>query len=230
VRKLSGLMALLLFFATGLLAFAQSNSVTVNMGAQNNSGQTGTAVLVPMGDQTQVTLDITPGPAGVQQPAHIHMGSCSNLNPTPEVPLNPVVDGKSVTTVNVSLQQLESQQRAINVHQSAQALTTYVSCGDLPLNTTMQTGAASASETTGTATETTTAAMTTTGTATETSAAVSTTSTAAETTAAVTTTTTAQAPTSLPNTGGFPIEFVALGGVALLAIGFADRLLQRRAR
>ncbi|MCL5110701.1 MAG: hypothetical protein M1401_17930 [Chloroflexi bacterium] len=218
MRKLSGLVALLLFLATGLTALAQSN-VTVDMTAQNNSGQTGTATLEPMGNQTKVTINITPGPAGVSQPAHIHMGTCDNLNPVPEYPLNPVVNGQSVTTINVSLQQLESQQRAVNVHQSAQNLNTYVSCGDLPVSMAQQTGAtseATATQTgaTTTATETVVPGVATQATSTETS------------TAALST----PAPSTLPSTGGFPIEFVAIGGLALLAIGLADRLLQRRAR
>lgn len=94
---------------------------------------------------TQVVLTVTGQPAGVAQPVHIHKGTCANLDPKPAYPLSPLVDGKSETTVDVSLQTLQSSQFAINGHKSAEEISVYVFCGDIPLAVTLPaTGGASA--------------------------------------------------------------------------------------
>ncbi len=106
-------------------------TVTISLKEQNRSGQSGKAVLRAIGDQTEVTIQITPGPAGVDQPAHIHEGTCANLNPKPAFPLSPVRDGRSTTTVNVKLTDLLAKPFAINVHKSAQEISVYVACGEI---------------------------------------------------------------------------------------------------
>ena len=70
-------------------------------------------------------------PKGVAQPAHIHEGSCAKLDPKPKYGLSNVTDGKSSTTVPVSLDTLTKGGLAINVHKSAEDLKTYVACGDI---------------------------------------------------------------------------------------------------
>jgi hypothetical protein len=62
---------------------------------------------------------------------HIHKGTCANLDPKPTYPLSPVVNGKSETTVNASLDSLEKGGYAINGHKSAQEAKTYVFCGPI---------------------------------------------------------------------------------------------------
>jgi hypothetical protein len=111
-------------------AFAQ-NPVTVKIGQQHKSGESGTAKLTPEGDGTKVEISLKGAPSGVPQPAHIHMGSCSKLDPKPKYGLENVVDGKSTTTVPVKLEDLAKEKVAINVHKSAQDLKTYVACGDI---------------------------------------------------------------------------------------------------
>ncbi|RJQ13768.1 hypothetical protein C4553_02680 [Candidatus Parcubacteria bacterium] len=115
-------------------AMMKKNQVVVVMNEQNNSGQTGTAVLTDIdGQKTKVTLVVSTGAVGVAQPAHIHIGSC----PTPgavKYPLNNVVNGRSETTLDISLLKLGDElPSAINVHKSASEVSTYVSCGDLPM-------------------------------------------------------------------------------------------------
>lgn len=112
-------------------AAAQGNAVTVTLKPQNNSGISGTATLTPVGDKTQVVISVTGEPAGGSEPAHIHEGTCANLNPAPKYPLANVVNGTSTTTVNASLATLTAGQLAINMHKSAQELTVYVACGDI---------------------------------------------------------------------------------------------------
>lgn len=106
-------------------------SKKVELYAENQSGESGTATLTAMGEQTKVEIDLRNAPSGTAQPAHIHEGTCDNLTPKPKWPLSSVKDGKSSTTVPVSLDKLRSGQYAINVHKSADELQTYVACGNI---------------------------------------------------------------------------------------------------
>jgi LPXTG-motif cell wall-anchored protein len=104
-------------------------SLTINIGAQNNSGVSGTAVLSPDGSGTKVvvTLQNAPGP----HPIHIHAGRCPNIQPAVVFPLTTVQAGKSETTVPASLATILSAPHAINVHKSPQEASVYVACGDI---------------------------------------------------------------------------------------------------
>jgi Cu/Zn superoxide dismutase len=125
------MVALALFALSSTLVFAHDAVVTMN--EQNGSGQNGTAMLVGMDDgTTMVTLDISNG-TNEPQPAHIHAGTCADLDPKPAYPLNNVVDGKSETIVPVDVHDLTEGTFAINVHKSAKEATVYTSCGDLTL-------------------------------------------------------------------------------------------------
>jgi hypothetical protein len=110
------------------IALAQGSPVTVQLGEQNKSGETGTATITPQGNKTQVVLQMTGAPAEAQ-PAHIHDGTCAALDPKPRIPLQNVTNGKSTTTVDMPISQV--MKGAINVHKSASDLKTYVACGDL---------------------------------------------------------------------------------------------------
>jgi hypothetical protein len=112
-------------------SYAQGETVTVNLGEQNGSGQNGTATLTAMGDTTMVVVNISGG-SSTPQPAHIHDGTCANLNPKPTYPLTSLVDGKSETMVPASLSSLVNGVYAINVHKSGPEASVYVSCGDIP--------------------------------------------------------------------------------------------------
>jgi hypothetical protein len=112
------------------LAAAQTAPVVINLSAQNNSGLSGTATLTDIGGgKTRVQLRIT-GPEG-DYPAHIHMGTCANLNPAPQYPLINVRDGQSTTDVDASLATIQQSPHAINLHKSAEEIATYVACGDI---------------------------------------------------------------------------------------------------
>ena len=121
--------AVILGTAAGV-AFAQE-SVTVKIGQQNKSKESGSAKLTPQGDGTKVEVSLKGGPKGTPQPAHIHNGSCAKLDPKPKYGLENVVDGKSTTVVPVKLDELLKGKMAINVHKSADDLKTYVACGDI---------------------------------------------------------------------------------------------------
>lgn len=141
--KLRLLTVLIAGLLAGGVAFAQSGdkmdkksgkgakSVSVKIGAQNKSGETGTAKLTPEGDQTKVEISLKGAPKGVSQPAHVHEGTCAKLDPKPKYALSNVVDGKSTTTIPVKMEDLQGGNMAINVHKSAEEVKTYVACGDI---------------------------------------------------------------------------------------------------
>jgi len=118
---------------TALLAIVSvtiaADSVTVPLGPQSGSGESGTATLTKEGARTKVVLSVQN--AQGTQPVHIHKGTCANLDPKPLYPLSPVTNGKSETVVNASLDDLQKGQYAINGHKSAQEAKTYVFCGDI---------------------------------------------------------------------------------------------------
>src|SRR5262249_30170070 len=68
--------------------------------AQNGSGESGTVALQPFGKKTEVEIHLLGAPKG-PQPAHIHAGTCSKLDPTPKYPLSNVNDGFSETLLDV---------------------------------------------------------------------------------------------------------------------------------
>jgi hypothetical protein len=110
---------------------AGGDAVTVDLAEQNRSGQSGTATLTAAGGRTtKVVIELDEGRAD-PQPAHIHAGSCANLDPQPKYPLAGVVDGRSETTVQASLEELTGGGAAINVHKSEAEVQSYIACGDI---------------------------------------------------------------------------------------------------
>jgi hypothetical protein len=104
----------------------------IRLDEQNGSAESGTATLTTEGDQTRVVLDLQSRSAtqvAPRQPAHIHKGSCEELDPTPAYALNDVKAGTSTSTVDVRLTDLEKDAVVINVHESADNIERYVACG-----------------------------------------------------------------------------------------------------
>ena len=122
--------AALLSLAVPVMA-ADNDSKVFAIATQNASGELGTVTLTPLGDKTRVVVALANTPADVQQPAHIHEGSCAKLNPKPTYPLTTIVDGVSTTLVSAPLAKLVAGGFAVNVHKSTNDIATYVACGDL---------------------------------------------------------------------------------------------------
>ncbi len=106
-----------------------SGEVTVELGEQNASGESGTATLTADGDKTKVVIDLQGNSSA--QPAHIHKGSCADLDATPAYALADVNGGTSTSTVDAKLDDLRDGAFAINVHKSAAEVETYVACGNV---------------------------------------------------------------------------------------------------
>ena len=113
-------------------AAAQDNSITIDLNELNDSGISGTATLTDNGDGT-TTVSIQVDGATGGHPAHIHEGTCDDLEPNPQYPLNDVdEEGESETTVEgVTLDDLTASPHAINLHLSNDEIGTYVACGNI---------------------------------------------------------------------------------------------------
>ncbi len=126
------LLALSLLAVFGIVSVpAYAQTMTVTLTAQNDSGQNGTVTLEDIdANTTKVTVNISGG-SDTPQPAHIHAGSCANLDPKPKWPLTNVVNGMSETMVPASLAEIATGAYAINIHKSGPEASVYVSCGDI---------------------------------------------------------------------------------------------------
>lgn len=103
----------------------------VNLSEQNSSSESGTAKLTQEDSKVIVTLNLTGAPKDTPQPAHIHIGNCPTVSDV-KYPLTNVVNGKSETTLDVTLETLLSQlPLGINVHKSVPQIKTYAACGDI---------------------------------------------------------------------------------------------------
>src|SRR5215217_3006747 len=107
------------------------------------------AGLFAIGGMGGAAQDATPtGGSEHAHPAHIHVGTCDALDPNPTFPLTDVTsapaasgdetDGataipveRSVTTVDAAVEDLRTGGYAINIHQSADDIGTYIACGNL---------------------------------------------------------------------------------------------------
>jgi hypothetical protein len=116
--------------STGAKAVAP---VEIQLQEESGSGEVGTAMLSAEGAKTKVEIVLVSHAAN-RQPAHIHRGTCTNLDATPAYPLDNVVDGKSTTVVAAALDSLLAKDYAINVHRSAKKLNEYVLCGNIGRN------------------------------------------------------------------------------------------------
>ena len=108
-----------------------------------------TAGLFIAGGVGSAAQDATPaGGSAHAHPAHIHLGTCSELDPNPAFPLTNVAltsheSGaeavsaaaipveRSVTMVDATLEDLRTGGYAINIHQSVEEIGTYIACGNL---------------------------------------------------------------------------------------------------
>ena len=97
----------------------------------DGSGVSGQAVLSDQEDGLLVNLYLDGAAGG--HPAHIHEGTCAELDPNPEYPL-PDVDeaGLSEQSIEgVDTAELLESPHAVNIHLSNDEIGTYVACGDI---------------------------------------------------------------------------------------------------
>ena len=106
----------------------------IDLAAQNNSKESGSAEISAEDGKTKVVLNLSGAPSNIAQPAHIHIGTCANIGAI-RYPLSFPINGKSETILDISYDQLLNQgPLAINVHKSAAEINTNYACGDISSN------------------------------------------------------------------------------------------------
>ncbi len=106
-------------------------AIEIMLAAEGNSGLAGKAELYDLGIATKVEIKLNETTAGLARPAHIHEGNVPNLGAV-KYSLDPVVNGKSETTLNIKITDLLAQRPlGINVHKSAAEIAVSVSSGNL---------------------------------------------------------------------------------------------------
>ena len=110
------------------------DSFVVDLLPVDDSGVSGTADFRAVERETQVTLNLV-GTAGTDVqgtlPAHLHFGNCSSLQADVVYVLAPAGDGgESRTTLDLSLDELQTDEFALTVHAAGED-GEHVACGDL---------------------------------------------------------------------------------------------------
>ena len=120
-----------MLFGLGSPASAQEQSATLSLAGQNNSGISGTAVITELpGGKMRVEVRATGAGAG-PQPAHIHQGTCANLDPAPKFTLTSLTNGAAMTEVDGSIRDITASPHAIHLHKAPDELPVYVACADI---------------------------------------------------------------------------------------------------
>ncbi len=96
----------------------------------NDSGIEGIAILYEFGDQTIVEIDVDG--AGENHPAHVHAGTCGEVEPQVEYALENVgEDGESRSLIDVSLEELLEGEYVVDLHLAPTELGTLIACADI---------------------------------------------------------------------------------------------------
>jgi hypothetical protein len=124
-----GLAAVVL--AAGCGGGDERRTLTIPLEERSGSGQAGTAVLQNIGDSgTRIEIAVGIG-VEERQPARIYRGSCDELPDQAVHALVDVVEGESVTELDVPLDDLTHSGFVLNVHLSEPVARVSVACGRL---------------------------------------------------------------------------------------------------
>ncbi|MDP1916476.1 MAG: hypothetical protein Q8L14_09535 [Myxococcales bacterium] len=131
------MLRLVLLVILSLSAACGPATHRVVMSAENNSGQSGFALLTPLsGGRTRVELDILPGNDPRKVAAHVHDWRCGEIGGIKAgltvLEPNAAVNGHFTSTseIALALDAMLEGTFAINVH-DARDFSLYVSCGEI---------------------------------------------------------------------------------------------------
>lgn len=131
MKRLTALLLSLAALLCGPALAQDPTTLTIPMHALNGSKEDGTAILTQTADGVRVVVSLANAPS-IAQPTHIHLGTCSNINRSPEYALVDTQNGHGDSVVRgIKLSDLLKGTYAINVHKSGFELGTYASCGDV---------------------------------------------------------------------------------------------------
>jgi hypothetical protein len=131
VRYGAGLVVLALLAGCG--GDDERQTVTVQMEEQMGSTQFGEAVLVELdGSRTRIEISVGLGGADGTQPVRIVRGTCDDDSPEPIHALEDVVEGESVSEIDLSPDELLGRGYAITVHEAPALLRLRAACGEIP--------------------------------------------------------------------------------------------------
>jgi hypothetical protein len=106
-------------------------TVRLELAEQNESGQSGTAVISPVdGERTRIVMEVD-HPPGLPQPAHVHPGRCGDLD-DPIAALESLVNGRSETIVPMSVADLQRGGLVVHAHKSEAEFDVSVVCAAIP--------------------------------------------------------------------------------------------------
>lgn len=133
----SAMARLILVVVVSLCAACGPMAHRVVMSAENNSGQSGFALLTPLsGARTRVELDVLPGNDPRKIAAHVHDGRCGEIGAIKagltDLEANAAPNGHftSTTEISLALDAMLKGTFAINLH-DARDFSLYVSCGEI---------------------------------------------------------------------------------------------------
>lgn len=137
-------MRLRLCFVVVMVAGCGPRELRVTMNSDNNSGQSGFAVITDKGNSVTVTVETSAPDFGDTQQMHIHRGNCGevepiyadllNLMPLKDKPgrvgsTSPEVLKRQPAGAKVQFEDFAEGEWLINVHDARDTLI-YVSCGE----------------------------------------------------------------------------------------------------
>lgn len=115
--------------------FVKAEKAICNMVELNNAGQSGTVTFTQVERDTEVVIDISPGPSeNDPQPAAIHRGRCADIGDVVDLwPLDGVVDGMSTSVIEgVPFSLIQFSTNVVVVSKSEAERDVLVSCGNIP--------------------------------------------------------------------------------------------------
>lgn len=103
------------------------NSLRIDLNSKSDINQYGTATIKEENEKLAIELSLVNSPSTVQ-PVHIHRGTCDAPGEI-IVNLTNVVNGRSSSVVDLTLDAVNDGNHVITGHRSAEALGTYDFCG-----------------------------------------------------------------------------------------------------
>ncbi|MEE9198726.1 MAG: hypothetical protein V3U26_02890 [Dehalococcoidia bacterium] len=95
------------------------------------SGQSGSGTVVQVERKSKVVINITPGSGGLQL-ADIHRGRCAAKEAQVDFLLFDVVDGQSISVINIPASFFGFNRNIVVVHAGTSESDPVASCGDVP--------------------------------------------------------------------------------------------------